>query len=90
MAFQASSIIEEKYRVKPTFFCGRKAKTLVASLFYILSPNHPRVTRSGYYVKRLTQKLLAEKMGLSGVAIKNNYQRWLHEFPDLKQFMTRR
>jgi hypothetical protein len=74
IAQSAIQTINQTHKRKFTFYNGKKSRTLVSGLFYLL----------GYrYDAAKKQRELAWKLGTSDVTVRASYREWLEEFPDL-------
>jgi hypothetical protein len=74
IGLRAAAIIEECYSRKPTFFCGKPNRSILAGLFYLLGPlsGSPKTERE---ISSIV--LCAEPTLLS------SHKAWLDTFPDL-------
>jgi transcription initiation factor TFIIIB Brf1 subunit/transcription initiation factor TFIIB len=67
-------IINKTFYRKFSFFNGRRSKSLVGGLFYLLSYRYDAVKK---------QNELADALGTTDVSIRVSYRLWLETFPDL-------
>ena len=74
IALETIQIINKTYNRKFSFFNGKKSKSLVGGLFYLLSYRYDAIKK---------QMELADKLGTSDVSIRISYRLWLETFPDL-------
>jgi hypothetical protein len=74
IALETIQIINKTFHRKFSFFNGRRSKSLVGGLFYLLSYRYDVVKK---------QNELADKLGTSDVSIRSSYRLWLETFPDL-------
>jgi len=66
--------ISEAEKRKVTYCSGRKARALVAGLFYIMGYRFDCVKK---------QNDLANRLGTTDVTVRISYRKWLMDFPDL-------
>jgi hypothetical protein len=74
IALETIETINKTYYRKLSFFNGRKAKSIVGGLFYLLGYKYDAVKK---------QNELADKLGTTDHSIRDSYRKWLETFPDL-------
>jgi hypothetical protein len=74
IALNAIQTITQTYKRKFAFYNGKKSRTLVSGLFYLLGYRFNVVRK---------QRELAWKLGTSDVSVRTSYKDWLEAFPDL-------
>lgn len=74
IAKQSCLIISESYKRNPIIFCGRRTKTTLSGLFYLIG-------KKAY--NNMTQRHLAETLDISEVGVRESYKRWLIFFREL-------
>ncbi len=74
IALNAIQTINQTHKRKFAFYNGKKSRTLVGGLFYLLGYRYNAVKK---------QRELAWKLGTSDVTVRASYREWLAEFPDL-------
>lgn len=74
VAHSCYETIAEVEKRKITYCSGRKARALVAGLFYIMGYRFDNVKK---------QNELANKLGTTDATVRKSYRKWLLDFPDL-------
>ena len=80
---QASKIIEDCYKQKPWFFCGRTYRTILGGLFYLLSEYQKKTIDGLYYRKENSMKKIGYDLETTEVGVRQGYLRWKKSFPKL-------
>jgi len=81
VALEAYEIIRLGYAENPPFFCGKKAKSIVSGLFFILSLKHDGAKK--------TQREIAIALDTTEEMIRKSTKRWSETFPNLISEVTK-